>query len=219
MVSTRASSPPRDTPERQAGPVSVVTIARSTLWIPLVTVAVVVALTVDVVHGGRVVTLDLRVRNFLSLHYHPLVFHVAERFTEVVSPTVDVIALIVYGLSGGRRRRHAVLAVVAALVVVVLGMKYAVHRPPPYGPRHSRGSFPSGHTASVLICAGSGVLISGLRRWCWAIVALLTTVVAGCLVYNDYHWLSDVVASVAIGVTVLWGLSVTLRASGPRSPS
>jgi undecaprenyl-diphosphatase len=103
----------------------------------------------------------------------------------------------------------------AAIVVVV---KYTVDRPPPVPVEGSESaSFPSGHTAAALVCFGALALLLAHRRPDWQRqllvgVAAVTPAVAAALVYANYHWLSDVVASIALGVALLVPLQLWLRA-------
>jgi undecaprenyl-diphosphatase len=191
--------------------------------VPLLALAALVVLTVMVVTGSGIVTVDHQVQRWMIDHYRPKASHAASSLTEVLSPTVDVVLLALYGLVRGRRTLLPALSMILILAVVVLGMKYGFDRVQPDGARPARGDYPSGHTASVLICGGTAVVLSRLtgpaRPVLWAAVAAATAAVGTSLLYINAHWLSDVLASVAIGVIALWGLTVTRRANDRRSPS
>ncbi len=83
-----------------------------------------------------------------------------------------------------------------ALGVMVNGIKYSVKEPRPDS--GARNSFPSGHTATVFMGAelirleyGTGI----------AIGAYTIAVGVGFLrIYNDRHWLNDVLAGAGIGI-------------------
>jgi membrane-associated phospholipid phosphatase len=80
--------------------------------------------------------------------------------------------------------------------VVVLATKYALGRSLPYTrPGHQAQAFPSGHTATFLVCLGTLALL--------AAVAVGTLLVAASLVYDGFHWLTDTLASMSLGVAVL----------------
>jgi undecaprenyl-diphosphatase len=107
------------------------------------------------------------------------------------------------------------LAVLAVTAAVVVGMKYAVGRPAPFlaGSGSAGRSFPSGHTAATLAFLGAAVVVAtrpgARRRRLLAGAVVLTVLCAACLVYADYHWLTDTVASVALGAAVLSALVAT----------
>lgn len=181
---------------------------------PLIWSVVFVVLLVLVVLGA-LDRLDLGVLHFVEHHRDHSVATGARRLTRVVSPPVDAAVLAFGAAAIARRTRSRRPALVAAafgalVAVVVLGVKAAVGRPAPrlgLQPAHG-GSFPSGHTAAVLVCAGILVLLTTahrprLRRRLLAAVAALTVLVAAALVYDGYHWLSDTVASAALGIAIL----------------
>jgi membrane-associated phospholipid phosphatase len=152
-----------------------------------------------------------------------------DRVGDALSPPVDafVLALGALVLSLRRRSRRPLLVaigVLAALGAVVLTMKYGIGRPGPRDTEAHGGSFPSGHTAAVLGCYGTLALLLSAPRTrrrvaLLAVTALLTVLVGAALVYDDYHWLSDVVASVTLGIALL---IVVATVSGherePRTP-
>jgi membrane-associated phospholipid phosphatase len=97
------------------------------------------------------------------------------------------------------------LAVTGGLVLV---LKFLVHRGDPSGAHASLGgSFPSGHSAVLLACVGTGaMLVSCPTRW-WqrAGCLLLEAVLAVAMMYVALHWLTDIIggvlaAGVALGV-------------------
>jgi membrane-associated phospholipid phosphatase len=141
----------------------------------------------------------------------------------VFSPEVDlaVLALVAVVMSRRRGNREPLRAAAAGavlLAVTVLAVKHGMARQPPTltpdrPPVESGLSFPSGHTTSALVCYGlSAQLLSRRgtprRRRLLAGAAILTTLVAAALVYAGYHWLSDTLAAVPLGVAILAGLRV-----------
>lgn len=206
----------------------------------LAALVVLVALAVSVASGGWVVGLDHHVRAAVDARQVGWFEHDAAVLTDVFSPPVDATVLVLVAtLLAVRRRtwRPLVLAAVALvlLTAAVLGMKHGLGRPSPSWTGSASahgGSFPSGHTASVLVSAGTLMLLrwrpasprrrdplrstdgSGRSAVGWSAVAALTTLVGGALVYAEYHWLSDVAASVLLGtaeLAVLSRVAVRLR--------
>jgi membrane-associated phospholipid phosphatase len=93
---------------------------------------------------------------------------------------------------------------------VVLALKVLVRRPgPPLSdPVTIAGYFPSGHTATALLCAG--VLASAVaerrprrRAPLLAVAGAWTLAMAAALLYHRFHWVSDVLGSVLLGLLVL----------------
>ncbi|WP_308012044.1 phosphatase PAP2 family protein [Actinacidiphila acidipaludis] len=101
--------------------------------------------------------------------------------------------------------------------VVVTVVKDAVHRPPPGSavPDPSGyGYFPSGHTATSAMAFGTAALI--LLPWAGGRAArlvlaagtpVLVLAVGFALVWCDYHWPADVLASWCMTVTLLSGVA------------
>lgn len=106
------------------------------------------------------------------------------------------------GLAGVKARHSlAERAVVAAtsyitMTALVNGMKYTVReKRPDCG---TRNSFPSGHTATVFTGAELVRIEYGTG---WGIAAYgIATATAAMRLYNDRHWLQDVVAGAGIGM-------------------
>lgn len=67
------------------------------------------------------------------------------------------------------------------------------------------GSFPSGHTVTLLVACGAVLLMvrSSTRWWHWTPVALATATMSLSLLVQAAHWLTDVVGGTLLGVVVL----------------
>lgn len=115
---------------------------------------------------------------------------------------LPAVAYLGLGAAGVRCRhplRERVLAEAtawASMGIMVNGIKYAVREKRPDS--NARNSFPSGHTATVFMGAelirleyGPGIAIGG-----YAVAAG----VAFLRLYNDRHWLNDVIAGAGIGI-------------------
>jgi membrane-associated phospholipid phosphatase len=193
-----------------------------------VAAAVFVLLTV-LVAAGLLDDADRDVLDFCLRHDHPTLASGADHLTNVFSPPRDAAVL---GIGAGslawlrRRPRPFLIAALTgwATAAIVYFIKNWVGRPLPHSleaPHHG-GGFPSGHTASFLVCYGVLALIATRpggrsRRTALAAVAIGTLVIAAALVYDGFHWLSDTVGSMALGVALLSLLARNLTTS-PASP-
>jgi membrane-associated phospholipid phosphatase len=68
-------------------------------------------------------------------------------------------------------------------------------------------SFPSGHTTDI--AAPAAVLWRCVPRWRWVAVVPVV-LVAGGLVASDFHYVSDVLAGLYLGVVVAYGVSALI---------
>ncbi|MER7755541.1 phosphatase PAP2 family protein [Kitasatospora sp. NPDC097643] len=138
------------------------------------------------------------------------------------------------GTGPGTATRHwwlplPVAALTAGLIpLLVVPAKAVFARPGPSGDPltpEQWGWYPSGHTATASLAYGVAALLlartvrpRAARRLAAGAVLLAVGVGAG-LVWSDFHWLLDVVASWCLAVLVLWGLARRLprraRRSGP----
>ena len=157
---------------------------------------------------------------------------VAVLVSTVASPpgVISGVVAVVLGWSALTRTRWPLFAAVPPLLAVVgtvlLG-KRLVGRP---GPPHSDpvsalgglGYFPSGHTATALVCAGIlavllGQVRPGLRAAARLAAGAWTLLVGWSMVWLHYHWLSDVVGAILLVTLVLWLLyRWPLRLAEPR---
>lgn len=178
--------------------------------------AVFTGLAVEVALGRGIVGIDVAVRNLTTAHYGSRLVRAAALVPDLLRPELDVLVFggIAAALALRRRSWRPVLfaaSVVAMLAVGVLAVKYGLNRPTPfpYGDAlapSGRGAFPSGHTASFLVCGGGSVLLltpPRRRSMAWWALAGVTTVLAAALVLANFHWLSDVLGGAALGIAVL----------------
>jgi membrane-associated phospholipid phosphatase len=189
---------------------------RSGVVIAVCTV-VFVALTV-LVATGVVDDLDNAVWHFADRHDSPAGVTSARLLTDALQPAVDAILLLAGAALLARRERRlrplsAALTVLVAVSAVVLGIKFAVDRPLPHSHHHGARGFPSGHTAAAACFLGTLAVLISARRPAWrrrllGLVAGLTVLVALALVYAGFHWLTDTVASAALGVAIVGTLSL-----------
>jgi len=97
----------------------------------------------------------------------------------------------------------------AALTVAA---KMAVGRPDTHGIVNSYGgSFPSGHTISVIVCLGLAVLVARPRvgRWVWLVPALGGCLMGASLLIQAAHWSTDVLGGGLLASGVLTAVSAS----------
>jgi membrane-associated phospholipid phosphatase len=144
---------------------------------------------------------------------------------EGLKPLHVGVLLVVFGLAVALARRSwrpavYVAAVVVATAVSTLAVKFALGRTDPHHEMTALGgSFPSGHTASVVVGLGLVFLVlrSSARWWDWFAVAVLGAAMAFALVVQAAHWFTDVVGGAILGVAILSLASAsTLREPPPQ---
>lgn len=201
----------------------VLNVFRRRLWGAGSTGAVVLALglsvlTTLVATGGPSAGLDRWVDQTLPRRGGgPAPIHfVAEAITAVANPPVTVALLLTVAALWAiwLRTPWSVLAAapaVAVLTVTVLLGKWLLARPGPPGsdPVHIFGAYPSGHTATALVCTGTlAVLVTRrhpqYRRGLTLAVTGWTTLVAWSLLWLHFHWLCDVLGGALLGALLLW---------------
>ncbi len=207
------------------------TSRRRSAWLsPAVPVALVVLFalaTVQVRIHGPMVHLDLTIRDWVETHQHPGWRRFAVLVTHAGTPILDVIVLMVVATVVSLIRRSwrslatASLAV-ALLTATVWPAKVLIGRPGPGSATDTvegAGYFPSGHTASTLVCYGAIALLLTANRWMLLAAASMGVFVAASMVYGSFHWASDVVAGYLLAVTVLWTVNrLCLRAPAEAVP-
>ncbi|WP_436777712.1 phosphatase PAP2 family protein [Yinghuangia sp. YIM S09857] len=114
-------------------------------------------------------------------------------------------------------------ASVAVVSAIVIGGKTAIDRAGPSGGEITGdewGFFPSGHTATSAVCFGAAALVLGTvlsptaRRLACAGTSLLCALVGLALLWCDYHWMGDVLASWTLCGIVLWTAARVLPSGG-----
>jgi undecaprenyl-diphosphatase len=130
---------------------------------------------------------------------------------DLAQPAVCVVLLAAFSLwvsAKQRRWRPGLLALILVLTTAatVVVTKWLVDRADPAGGfvPHS-GSFPSGHVAFIVVCAGGAALVTGrsASRWGATLVVLAWFLMALSVLVIGLHWLSDVAGGTLVGVAVL----------------
>ena len=162
---------------------------------------------------GAVDGLDGAVARFFARHHTSAGVTAAQILTDIFSPGIDAAILFIGATLLSRLRQTwaplvTALCVLASVSAVVLGVKHAIDRPLPHSHGHGDLGFPSGHTAATLCFLGTLALLCSvrsrqLRRRLLGFVGVMTALVVVALVSAGFHWLTDTVASVCLGVAVL----------------
>jgi len=201
------------------------TYRRHVLVATLTSAALLALLTVAVATGATN-ALDVSVRN----HFRPdLVWGVdQQRASHVVSwlspPRMLVLLFLGAAVVSAWRRTVWPLVQAAAAVALTgaltLGLKILLDRADPKGEHTSiGGSFPSGHSAILLVSVATGAMIlSCPTRWWQRTGVLLAEVALGvAMLYDALHWLTDIVGGVLIAGVVLGVAALVAGADGGPS--
>jgi len=190
----------------------------------LAAAAVLLLVTADVLAGGPLSRLDVRVSDRVEAAGLS-----GARWPDVLLVLGDrpgMIAVVLVALAWLCRRDRTVeplvrLAVLGlATVVAVYALKVGIARPPPPGLQDAGPprSYPSGHTATAVVLwsllahcvaerprAGPSVRVTAVLAWLMPVVT-----VAGMLL-ADYHWVTDIVAGAAVAVVLVQAERLALR--------
>jgi len=176
-------------------------------------------------------SLDRATYRFTVRHHHATLTAAARHLTDFFSPLADSGFLAVGAATLAWIRRRPSIFITAALfegvmAALVLSVKVGIARPLPHTPPGGQAeAFPSGHTATFLVCFGVLALIATQpgersRRVALTSVGVGTVVMAAALVYDAFHWLFDTLGSIALGVallSLLWAKLPPTRQ--PRPPT
>lgn len=208
-------------------------LALDSSWFPLALAVIFGLLTWQVVSHGPLLGvdrgvhrgIDRAVRNVNSPGFNSF----TQWWTDLGMPSVAVPLLALAAIASARRLRSwrpVSAAAFAGLFLfgTVIPGKIIIGRAGPLGQQVVSGGFgwfPSGHTATSAICLGTGAMLLALayprwKRTLYSGTAFLCAGVAAGLLWNDYHWLLDVLASGCLTGIALW-LTRFLFYRRPRS--
>jgi undecaprenyl-diphosphatase len=194
------------------------------VWFPVGLALVLAFLTEQVLTHGPLLAVDRWTRDTVhgwsARNSWAWLELMAERWTDIGLAVCSGSALTLVALLTAARLRSwrpilvALLAAVALFGTVIPG-KIIIGRPGPLGapvPPGGWGWFPSGHTATASICLGTAALLLAsvlprLRRLLYGATAFVCVGVGFFLIWRDYHWLLDVLASGCLTGIVLWCLA------------
>lgn len=199
--------------------------------VPAVLALVLLLVSWQVAVDGPLLELDHWVRHAVRETRHALhsalLNHLGKAFSDLGGGSVAVPVLLLGGAVAARREFRAgfarwwlpvpVAVLTAGLIpLLVVPAKAWFARPGPFGlplAADQWGWYPSGHTATATLGYGVAALLLARaaaprgRRALAAAATLLAVGVGLGLVWSDYHWLLDVVASWCLGGLVLWTLA------------
>jgi membrane-associated phospholipid phosphatase len=172
--------------------------------------------------------LDRALRDGADAHRPPLANDIAVTLNRVGSGGwLTFIAALLAAYLAGRDRSVRPFAPVLVALVLVAGVtesaKRLVHRPPPHGVDPAGVSFPSGHAVNTIVWYA--VLTMLAAAWLTPVAVTVIRVVPPSIVvvtnvYLGYHWLTDMVAGVLLGLLIdraLGRLGQTRRTSTPAA--
>lgn len=157
--------------------------------------------------------LDASAARWGDAHATPFITGVLERFTDLGQPATIIVLAVVLGIVETVRTRSRwiipfLLVVVAGNGFVTTTIKHLADRVrPTFNPAAAAlgPSFPSGHSSwSAAFFAASALVLArharrGTRVTLAAVAVGLAVGIAASRVLLDVHWLSDVVAGLALG--------------------
>ncbi|MEV6105777.1 phosphatase PAP2 family protein [Streptomyces sp. NPDC051940] len=197
--------------------------------VPWCAAALLAVISWQVGAGGPLVDSDEALAEGMGRHAPPAGF--GEFLADLGNGLVAVpflVAAVAYAVHRGQRRAAFAAGVAMALVpALVVPLKEAFARPGPTVDvvTSYAGFYPSGHAAtSAVAYGGAAVLVAGCATRPWVrrlAVVLAAVLVAACglgLVWREYHWPLDVVASWCLVAVLLPGVALSLRRSGPAAP-
>ena len=194
------------------------------VWVGrLVVVTAAGLLLVGPLEDGRIVRWDVQVERWFADHRTSTLNTLAEAGTwlaeTITVPVVLLIAIVIAWRVSSNVAAPVFLAVAVGgekLLYLLSSLIVGRDRPPvpTVGTTYATSSFPSGHVASAVTLYGSIALLIALRRTAavrvllLALVGVIAAVVAVCRMYAGFHFPSDCVAGLVVGV--IW-LTVTYR--------
>lgn len=145
-------------------------------------------------------TLDVSTKNEILQHNGAFPSHIDDYMQWV--PSLSLFAFDGAGFKTAHTFKQQLLLNITATAIVtgtVTPLKHITHIPRPDG--SANNSFPSGHTATAFV--GAEMLHQELKKnySCLSYAGYLVATATGVYrMYNNRHWLSDVVAGAGIGI-------------------
>ncbi|GAA1195580.1 undecaprenyl-diphosphatase [Kitasatospora gansuensis] len=208
--------------------------ARKHAWLPLLLLAALLLISWQVAVDGPLLELDELTRSTVHTVRRALgstlLNHLGAGLSDLGGPVPAMPVLLLAGAVAAWREHRAgrarwwypvPVAVLAGVLVplLIVPSKTWFARPGPFGfplSPEQLGWYPSGHTATSAIAYGTAALLLGrtlgrtARERLYGLTALVCLGVGAGLVWSDYHWLLDVLASWCLAGVLLWGLRLLL---------
>jgi hypothetical protein len=213
------ASPAGEPPTARLSPV--IGVGRPPWWLLVLAALVTVGVTVDLLGRGRLERMDLRVSEVVSGWdlRHSDGYWLVWVFTQAGGR--GFILIVLAGLVGWLAVRQRtvvpllrVLLALALLTAVVYAFKWGAGRTAPAYPGsffHRDGvSYPSGHVANAVLMWGVARwqavefgLPARVQRATWLLSVLGPVSTAVAMVALDFHWVTDAIVGVAVGLLLL----------------
>ena len=185
---------------------------RRPLLTTLALAGVLALLTALVVTGAVVHRIDLAILHAADPNRWGRLQRFCDHLVEDFRPAHVMLAFAVAASAIAIRRRSVFPLLFAgvcqgAASLAVVALKTAVAARDPHQGLINGGSFPSGHTAELMLAFGTVALLTSGRaaKAMWTLTALATTGMGAALIIEGAHWASDV-----IGGALLAGIILTL---------
>lgn len=176
-------------------------------WLALLGLFVLITVSVELAWWRG---LDRYVNDWAATQRETFPWYVSQRVFDVATPEIALPVTLAIGLLAAWRSRRWGIAGEAAIrvglaVSSVLLLKPLLGVAGPGSLGRYGGSFPSGHTTSTVVCVALLLAWVGRPGWVTGRLAIAGAVVAlVCVsgVYIHYHFVSDVVGGVVLGLLI-----------------
>lgn len=178
-------------------------------WLALLALFALIAVSVELTWWSE---LDRSLNAWAASRRVPVLWDPAKVVFDVATPEIALPVTLALGLLAAWRRHRWVIAGDAAIRVGLVVASVLLLKPLLAVPGPTRnalgthgGAFPSGHTTSTVVCVALLLAWAGWPRWVSGRVALnavVVAVVAVSVIYLNYHYVSDVVGGVVLGLLI-----------------
>ena len=178
-------------------------------WLALLGLFTLIALSVELAWWSRI---DQSLNDWGASWRVTLLWNPAKVIFDVASPEIALpITLALGSLVAWRRHRWGIAGEAAIRVglvlasVLLLKPLLAVPGPTRNSLGDHGGAFPSGHTTSAVVCVALLLAWVGWPRLVTgrvAVNAAVVVIVGGSAIYLNYHYFSDVIGGVVLGLLI-----------------